>query len=198
MNNIKRIFWSGLKAFVPIALTLGIVIWLLDSLEHFFGQIIQHVIPAQYYFKGLGIFLGIVFIFAVGLLVNAWMIKWVYDLTDKLAKKIPVIKTIYNAIQDFVNFFDKSGKSDEQQAVMVDLPMGKVLGFVTRTSMQGLPIEEEVNDTVLVYIPLSYQIGGLAVFMPRSSLIPVKWPADQVMSFILTAGMTSQSNEKKS
>lgn len=187
----KRTFWNGVKAFVPIALTLGIVLWLLNILETFFGQFIQYFIPHKYYFKGLGILLGIVFIYMIGILVNAWVVKWAYDMTDRLVQKIPGIKTIYNAIQDLVNFFDKSKKSGEQQAVLIDLPIGKVVGFITRDSMNDLPLGAYAENKVLVYIPLSYQIGGLAVVVSRDSLIPLKWPADQVMSFILTAGMTT-------
>lgn len=187
----KRTFWNGIKAFVPIAMTLGIVIWLLGILESFFGRFIQYFIPHQYYFKGLGILLGIVFIYFIGILVNAWVVKWAYDFAERIVQKIPGIKTIYNAIQDLVNFFDKSHKSDQQQAVLIDLPIGKVVGFITRDSMSDLPLAAHAENKVLVYIPLSYQIGGLAVVVARDSLIPLKWPADQVMSFILTAGMTT-------
>jgi uncharacterized membrane protein len=191
--KFKRTFWDGIKAFVPIALTVGIVLWLFSSLESFFGHLIQYAIPKEYYFKGLGILLGIIFIYCMGLLVNAWMVKWVYDLAERVVQQIPGVKTIYNAIQDLVNFFDKSDKSDQQQAVLIDWPIGKVMGFVTRSSMAGTPLAEHGGeDEVLVYIPLSYQIGGLAVMVSRKSLTPLKWPADQAMSFILTAGMTTQ------
>lgn len=189
----KNTFWNGLKAFVPIALTLGIVLWLLNTLENFFGKFIQYIIP-EYYFKGLGIILGIIFIYIVGILVNAWFIKWVYEKAERLVQRIPGIKTIYNAIQDLVNFFDKSKDNDQQQAVLIDLPIGKVVGFITRNSMSDLPLAKHAENKVLVYIPLSYQVGGLAVVVSRDTLIPLNWPADQVMSFILTAGMTSQRN----
>lgn len=188
----KKAFWDGIKAFVPIALTVGIILWLFTTLENFFGRLIQYVIPHQYYFKGLGILLGLLLIYVIGLLVNAWMVKWVYDLADRLVKKIPVVKTIYNAIQDLVNFFDKNNQSQQHQAVLIDYAMGKVIGFITRDSMKATPLEEYGEDKVLVYIPLSYQIGGLAVLVSRSSLTPLKWSADQAMSFILTAGMTTQ------
>lgn len=191
----KKTFWNGVKAIVPIALTLGIVIWLFQVLENFFGRFIQYFIPPEYYFKGMGILFGLVFIYLIGILVNAWVIKWIYDLGERIVKRIPGIKTIYNAIQDLVNFFDKSNQSEQQQAVLVELPFGRVVGFVTRSSLDGLPFASHAENELLVYIPMSYQIGGFAVVLPRDRLTPLKWPADQVMSFILTAGMTSQSKQ---
>lgn len=188
---LKRTFWDGFKAFVPIALTVGVTVWLFTSLENFFGRIIRYIIPAQYYFEGLGILLGIVFIFLIGLLVNAWLVKWLYDWMECILQKIPGIKTIYNAIQDLINFFDKNDQSKQQQAVIVHSAIGKVVGFVTRQSLEGTPLATEGKNEILVYIPLSYQIGGVAIVVPRSDVTPLQWPADQAMSFILTAGMTS-------
>lgn len=192
VDMFKKTFWDGVKVFVPIALTIGIILWLFSTLENFFGALILHVIPKEYYFKGLGILLGLIFIYAIGLLVNAWMVKWIYNATDRLVQKIPIVKVIYNAIQDLVNFFDKNNKSDQHQAVLMDYGMGKVIGFITRDSMKDTPLAEHAEDKVLVYVPLSYQIGGLAIIVSRSSLTPLKWSADQAMSFILTAGMTTQ------
>lgn len=193
---IKKIFWNGLKAFLPIALTLGIVIWLLNLLETFFGRVLRHIIPTQYYFTGLGILVGILFIFVVGILVNAWVINNLYKLADKIVKRIPFIKTIYNSIQDLLNFFHQSQESSQQQSVvMVQTPMGKVIGFVTRETLTDLPLATENAQDVLVYVPLSYTIGGLIMVVSKDLVTPLNWPAEQVMSFILTAGMAGQKTE---
>lgn len=190
---IKKIFWTGLKAFVPIALTLAIVIWLLNILETFFGRFLRFIIPTQYYFTGLGIIVGIIFIFILGLLVNAWLISRVYNLADRIVKRIPFIKTIYNAIQDMLNFFHQSQESTQQQTVLLQTPFGKVIGFVTRETLTDLPIATDNPEDVLVYVPLSYTIGGLIMVVSKQAITPLSWPAEQVMGFILTAGMAGQN-----
>ncbi len=194
---IGKIFWNGIKAFVPIALTISIVLWLFSTIETFFEHLLQHTIPPEYYFKGLGILIGVLLIFVIGLLVNAWVVKSIYRQGDKIVKKIPIIKTIYNAIQDLLNFFDKSNQ-EAQQAVMVQTRFGKVMGFVTKDKLNEMMPILGSKDEVLVYIPLSYQVGGLTIVVSRSDITKMDWSVNEAMSFILTAGMTGQKKDTTS
>lgn len=190
MLNLKNVFWSGLKAFVPIVLTIAIVIWVLSGIEAFFGYFLRHVIPSRYYFDGLGILVGIAFIFILGLLVKSWVLRKVYRMADRVVKRIPIIKTIYRAIQDLLNFFDKSREA--QQAVLVQTPLGKMVGFVTRETLTNHQPVLGTSDEVLVYIPLSYIIGGVTMIVSKKAIVPLDWPVNEAMSFIITAGMGRQ------
>jgi uncharacterized membrane protein len=193
---IKRIFWNGIKAFVPIAMTIAIVIWLFTSIEAFFGKFLRHVIPPQYYFDGIGIIVGVLLIFIIGILVNAWVVRRIYRYGEKLVKKIPGIKTIYNAIQDLLNFFDKSQQA-AQQSVMVDTGINKMIGFITREALDKLHPPLGSSTEVMVYIPLSYMVGGITMIVPRSAITPLDWPVNAAMSFILTAGMGQKAKSSK-
>lgn len=188
---IKRIFWSGLQAFVPIVVTFAVVVWVFRSIEVFFGRFIQYIIPPQYYFDGLGIIVGVLLVFVIGILVNAWLIKTIYHFAESIVNKIPGIKVIYNAVKDFVNFFDKSKQTQAQYAVLVNTALGQAIGFVTRDNLTDLPQDLGGDANCLVYIPLSYQIGGLMVSIPKKDLIKVDWEINQAMSFVITAGMSS-------
>ncbi len=186
----KKYFLIGLKAFVPIVVTLAVVIWIFSNIEAFFGQILQLFIPSQYYFDGLGILVGIILIFVLGILVNAWILKQLYQLADGIVKKIPFVKTIYSSIQDLVEFFERTQETQHNQAVLLKMGKIKIMGFVTRNSLEGLPDALGTEKDVLVYIPMSYMIGGFMIAMPRKALIPLDLNVNQAMSLILTAGMT--------
>ncbi|MGE3319702.1 MAG: DUF502 domain-containing protein [Candidatus Berkiella sp.] len=190
---LKNTFWNGLKIFVPVAVTVTVVVWVFSTLETFFGRAIQLLVPPQYYFKGLGILVGLAIIFLLGLLLNAWIVRKVYTMAEKAFQRIPFIKSVYNAIQDLMSYFDKSATSKTQQAVLIETGLGKVMGFITCETLAGLPLGAH-DDEVLVYIPLSYQIGGLSVVVPKSAVMPINWSANQAMSFILTAGMTGKKS----
>ncbi len=189
---IKKIFWNGIKAFVPIALTITIVIWLFTTMEAFFGRFLKTHIPPQYYFEGLGIIVGVALIFVIGILVNAWIVGRIYAWLERMVKQIPVINSIYNAIQDLLNFFDKSNQA-QQQAVMIQTRMGKVMGFITRDALEKMTPPLGNAEEVLVFIPLSYMVGGITTIVSRKAITPLDWPVNEAMSFILTAGMTGQN-----
>lgn len=185
----KKFFLSGLKAFVPGAVTIAIVIWIFSSIEAFFSTIIKNLLPYGYYFDGLGIIVGLVLILFLGMIINAWAIKHLYRFADSIIKKIPFIKTIYTSIQDLVDFIEKSQDKDYNQVVLCRVGRFKVLAFVTRQSFDGLPEEYGDKDSVLVYMPMSYQIGGYMLSVPRRHVTPINIPANKAMTLILTAGM---------
>lgn len=186
----QKYFVIGLKAFVPIVVTFAVVIWVFTNIEAFFGQILLYFIPMEYYFDGLGILVGIVFVFVIGILVNAWMLNKLYQLADGIVKKIPFIKTIYSSVQDLFDFFERTQDTHHNQAVLIRMGKMNLMGFITRENFEGLPKELGGPKDVLVYLPMSYMIGGIMVSIPRKLVTPIDMKVNQAMSMILTAGMT--------
>lgn len=60
--------------------------------------------PPRFYFPGLGILLGIALIFAVGLLAKPWLFRRLFDWWSTILNRIPLVKTVYGAVQDFMEF----------------------------------------------------------------------------------------------
>jgi uncharacterized membrane protein len=154
------------------------------------------------FFTGLGTAVGLVVILVVGILMNVWVVRKLFDWGERLVSRIPLIKSVYGAISDFLRFFSppQKGEEDLRQVVMVPAGYtgGSLLGFVTRRDWDQLPPDMADADTVAVYLPMSYQVGGYTVMFPRSALRPVGMSVEQAMRFVLTAGIhTSQSPGKQ-
>ncbi len=194
-TTIKTIFWRGVKVTLPLLLTVAVVIWAFSIIESFFGMIIKDLFGEKYYFRGLGCILGLLMIFFAGIVVNLWMVQGIYNLGERIVKKIPVIKTIYNSMTDLMGFFDPSNRGQTGTPVLIETALGRIIGFVTIQSSDKLPPDLQKDELIAVYIPLSYQIGGLTVFLPKDKVTPLNMPVDKAMSFVLTAGMTAQKNK---
>src|SRR5688500_13509448 len=65
----------------------------------------------------------------------------------------------------------------------------KVLGFVTRAEFTDLPAGIGTPSEIAVYLPMSYQVGGYTLIMPRESAKPIEMSREDAMKFILTAGL---------
>jgi uncharacterized membrane protein len=65
----------------------------------------------------------------------------------------------------------------------------KLLGFVTRAEFTDLPQGVGTASEVAVYLPMSYQVGGYTVILPREAIRPVEMSREEAMKFILTAGL---------
>ncbi len=191
MSVIKTVFYRGLRTIVPALLTIAILIWVVDSVELFFGFIIKLVIPEADYIPGMGAVFGLVLIFFVGVVMNALFIERIYDYFEELIQKIPLVKVIYKSIQDVMGLLDQDKGQKQGRAVTVELPgLGKVVGFITRDHLDEVDLGNE--EDVCVYLPMSYQIGGYTLILPRNQVTPIEMSAQEAMSFAITAGISKK------
>jgi len=178
----------GLIAVAPIAITFAILIWLFTFLEDFIGGLLKDIIGPQFYFPGLGILLALVFIFFVGLIINTFLIQRLYEWGEKLLNRIPLVKTLYGSVTDLMSFFHKKDKSSEGRVVAIEYDNSRLLGLVTRENFDGLAEGIGKNDEIAVFLPMSYQIGGYTVIVPRSRVKPIDMSVEEGMRFVVTAG----------
>ena len=70
----------------------------------------------------------------------------------------------------------------------------EVIGFITQTDQQRLPESFQEQDKVLVFVPMSYMIGGFTLFIPREHVRPINMSMEEAMRFTLTAGITGKNS----
>jgi len=191
MRKIWNTMLKGLVAVLPIGLTLYLVYWLAGVAESVFSGVIRLLLPASAYWPGLGLITGLVVLFLAGLAVNAYVVRRALRLGDRLFARIPVVKTVYVAIRDFMRFFPSSGRgSDLKRVVLVPFGPGKAIGFVTAESAAALGLGGGAADKVAVYLPMSYMIGGHTIFLPRDMLEPTSLSVEAAMRIALMGGVT--------
>lgn len=192
MRRIWNTVLKGLVAILPIGLTIYFVYWLALTAEHLFSRLIKLVVPEEAYWPGLGLIAGLLLLYLVGLAVNAYIVRRALRFSDAVFARIPVVKTVYVAIRDFMRFFPSSGQGggDLKRVVLVPFGPGKVIGFVTAESGRVLATAD-ADDVVGVYLPMSYMIGGYTVFLPRTLLEPTSLSVEAGMRLALMGGVQS-------
>ncbi len=192
MKRITRIFLSGLVAVLPLAGTVAVLYWLGSAAESFLGEAIRLVLPERFYVPGLGLATGALLVFLVGLLMEAWFFRRLFSLADWTLGRTPVVRSIYNALRDFADYFYVPGRRRPQhQPVAVRLPGGGlVLGLVTREDFSDMPPGVAAADSVAVYLPMSYQIGGYTLILSRDAIEPIDMPVEDALRFVLTGGIS--------
>lgn len=193
----KRAFIRGLLTITPVVITIAILVWLYDVIEGFIGGLYQKWIGEQYYFPGLGILIAIVLIFIIGIIVNNWLIKKMVRGFENLISKVPFVKTLYNSTLDLLSFFKDNSKMSNSRVVVVKWGPTKILGLVSRETFQDLPKGLGEEGEVAVYIPLSYQIGGATVIIPKSMITPIDMGVEDGLRFAVTAGMPGNSKDEE-
>ena len=192
-NYLGRVFLTGLLTVLPIVATIYFTVWVLTVLERFFGKQVMLLIPDEWYRTGMGLVVAIVVVFLVGLLMHGILFRRIFARAEKLLLEIPLVRSVYAALRDLLGLFAEH-KEPSLQVVSLDLPGDmRVLGFITRADFSDAPAGIARADEVAVYLPMSYQIGGYTVFVPKSACTPVAMSREEAMKFILTAGLKSAS-----
>lgn len=192
LKAISRILLTGFITLVPVVLTISLMYWLAVSSEALMGDMLRWVMPETFYFPGLGMIAGLLVMFLVGLLMKAYLIRRVFSLGEKLLYRLPLIKSIYRAFRDLFDFMSPS-KEGLGQVVAVNINGVQAIGFITQEDKSRLPEVFREQDSVLVYLPMSYMMGGHTIFVPRDNVVPLDMSMDEAMRFVLTAGITGKS-----
>jgi uncharacterized membrane protein len=196
MKRLYQYFFRGLITFLPLALTVYVLVLFVTWIERTAMWLVRPLIGA-YYLPGLGIALGILLILALGILISqpitARLLSWV----ELPFTNLPVVKSIYSSLKNFADYFAPH-EQDTQQVVLLQWPDNglSIVGLVTRQSMYGLPKGlRELDDRVAVYLPMGYMIGGYTVFVPRSWTRPIDMTVEEAMRSALIAFMASNKND---
>ena len=198
MASIKRTFINGLITIIPLTATIFLLFWLFQTTEKLLADTIKNILPPNItYIPGMGLVFVLILIFIVGFILNAWIARRLFGFGEKLLGKIPLIKTIYSSVKDITNMFSQS-KGDIGKVVTVDIGNDRrLVGFVTRDNLDGLNLIKDNSGYIAVYLPMSYQIGGYTVLLPKKQVKEVDIPADKALSQTVTGWLTAKKEDPK-
>lgn len=212
MRNLTAIFWKGLATLLPLIVTLYVLYWAVSRLE----QLLRQLVPPEAYFPGSGLLLAVIIIAAFGALMHFFLFERLIRLGAGVLNRIPLVKSVYSALEDFFAYLGHRSTDDLSRVVLVTLAGGEqLIGFVTNPRFR-LPGREDHDtadpapaarqaaadrlsasrvpaDRVSVYIPMSYQLGGFMVLLPAERLTPLDISVEDAMRLVLTAGVRKHS-----
>lgn len=188
MRALANTFLKGFFFVLPFFITFSLLYWVFASAEAFLKPIIISFLPENSYRAGMGVASAAILIFCIGLLVQNFITKFIFQFFVDLIERIPLVKTIYHSISDLVDFF-AGDKNDMNRVVLVtfmdDL---RLMGFVTNEK-----IRFNTDEVLLaVYFPMSYQVGGYTAYLPQSRCETLDIPVKTAMQQVLTANVQQQ------
>jgi uncharacterized membrane protein len=198
-KQVFRPFFKGLGVLVPVFLVVYILYLSIFGMETMLKKALTSILPYGWYLPGLGIAVVVVALYLVGLLMYPWVTRKMIQSIEKLFRRLPVVGTIYSSVHDVVDLFDGGIKEKLGRPVLVDFPGFelKTLGFLMRKSTSELSQTQVVEeDTVVVYLQMSYQLGGYAIIVPKDRIHPLDMSVEQALQWVLTAGISLSKHRK--
>ncbi len=180
MKKLVKYFLKGLVIFIPMALTVFIFVWAFTSVDSIF----------PFRVPGLGILLTVALIFLIGFLASNFLGKRLFALVERVFTGLPLVKLLYSAVKDMIEAFAGDKKSFDKPVIATIASGGaKVVGFVTRESLENLGLE----DHVAVYVPQSYNFAGNVLLLPKEAVTPLDIESSQAMAFVVSGGVSCGS-----
>ena len=199
---MKKYLVAGLLVWLPLAITIWVLTWLLSALNGVFAGLLsatQAVMPAAAHatleqlrhIPGLG-----VLVLALGLLLSGMFAanmfgQWWLRQGDRLLSKIPIVKSIYSSVKQVSDTLFSSSGNAFREAVLVQYPRqgSWTIAFVT-----GRPSGEVASklpgDYVSVYVPTTPNpTSGFFLMMPRADLIELKMSVDEALKYVISMGV---------
>ncbi len=205
MVLLSRSFSQGLRIIAPLAITIFVVYWLGALLEALLGRWIRLLFPdsiSWVSWRGAGVLLSLGVIFFLGFLFYLPPLRTLFNYLERGFERIPVVRTIYGSSRDLIQYFVDTGgpHAAKRFSKVVLVTLGetscKVVGLVTQEEPSRLPKGVDQKDHVLVYLPMSYQLGGYTVLVPKNQIEPIPLSVEEALRFTVTAGVSANHPQK--
>ncbi len=136
MRKILTLTMSGLVTVLPLALTVYVIWWLVNTVEGWLRRalIALGVVSPEHYWPGLGLIAGFLLLLFVGSVVNAYAGKILLKYWNDFLGRIPFVKTLYGGFRDVLSLLPSGSgeKRDLQRVVLARFADVHAIGFVTR------------------------------------------------------------------
>ena len=199
MRFLAKPILTGALAVLPLVATGYVAFWLLRLIEESFGLPGKWAVGEDRYAGWMGLAFGVTVFLLSGVLMRTPPFRRLFGEAEGLLLSIPMVRSVYGALRDLFGLFGRRKSDAPLEVVEFEMPAlnARMLGFMTRTEFTDVPAGIGREGDVAVYLPMSYQIGGYTVFVPRQRVRQVDMSREDAMRFVLMAGLKSRPPEKE-
>jgi uncharacterized membrane protein len=204
---MKKYFITGLIILLPLALTIGVFVFIFNFLTEpfvgIFDSILQHYGIADIGLlfwshdevqNGVSRILILCFLFfftvALGVVARWFFVHYFLQFWDYLIRRIPLISSVYKTFQDVIKTLFTSNTKSFKQVVMVRFPNkdSYSIGLVTRENMSSILDNEEPMVTVFVPTTPNPTCGFMMIYK-ESDLVYLDMKVEDAFKYIISCGV---------
>lgn len=198
---IRKYLITGLMVWLPLAITLWVLLWLIGLLDGVFGAFLSGlaaitpsslapVIDQLRHIPGLGVILVATVLLATGGLVSNVAGRWWVKQWDRLFTHIPIVKSIYNSVKKVSDTLFSSNGNAFRTAMLIQYPRPGVWTIAFQTGTPGGEVQRHLaGDFVSVYVPTTPNpTSGFFLMLPRADVIELDMSVDQALTYVISMG----------
>jgi uncharacterized membrane protein len=190
----KRYLVTGLLVWIPLALTIWVLNFILDFMDQSLLVLPPSWRPEQwlgFHLPGAGLVLTLVIVLLTGLLaaniIGQRLVTW----WESILGRIPIVSNIYRSVKQVSDTLLAQDGHSFRRAVLVEFPQrGQwAVGFVVGTA--GAQLSRHLPaDSLTVYVPTAPNpTSGYTLILRPDEVHDVDMSVDDALKFVISMGV---------
>ena len=190
--RLRTYFLTGLVVAAPIAITISVAFWFIQSVDSWFSPFIPNSLKdSTYSLPGLGVLASLVILTGLGALTANIFGKTILQFGENLLDRVPVIRNIYSALKQIFETVATQSNQNFKGVVLFEYPRKDIwaLGFVT-TDAKGEIAEKKGDNLLCIFAPTTPNpTSGYLLFVPKEDTIKMDMTVEEAAKLIISAGI---------
>ena len=195
MSALRRWLFAGLLVLMPLIITVWVLEWVVTSLDKTLTILPAHWQPQALlgmHIPGFGVVFALLVLLVLGALASNFIGNRLVGWWHGLLGRIPVVRSIYNAVKQVSDtLFSEKGNAF-RQAVLVQWPREGMwtIAFLTGAPGGNVGHYLRADDFHSVYVPTTPNpTGGYFVFVRKSDCIVLDMSVDEALTYVISMGV---------
>jgi len=196
LQYLQHLFVTGLIFLLPITITFSLFHFFFSVIKKWLKPIQNLHLPIISNIPHHEILVLVAFIFIIGALIKAFILKPLVHVLEESLSKIPFIRTIYMGIKQLVFAFSSHDQTSFKRVVIVQYPRVGVysIGFLTK----DMPEAIAGTNLVGIYIPHTPNpASGNFVMFQKSDIQETDLNRQEATALIISGGIVQPNRYKK-
>jgi uncharacterized membrane protein len=177
-KHVRNTFLTGIFAAIPLAVTIIVIMYVEGATRQPLREYLNLNIPF------VGVVIAVALIYALGVIVNSIVGKWIINTIDRILLRVPLLKDLYQAWKQVtITPGGKEGMFAKVVLVPVENARTRAVGFTSGDPIPGDPA------TCCVFVPsMPNPISGRLYFVPIAECIALAISVEEAFKLLLSGG----------
>ncbi len=188
-SKLRNYFIAGIVVIIPIGITLYLTKFIIEISSNLIPKEINPNNYLPFSIPGLEILISIIVITFIGGISVSFIGKKILHLINDMFKKIPILRTIYSAINQMTESFTNKN-NNKKSVVLIEYPRkgSWAVGFATKDN-KGEISNKTNSELVNVFVPTTPNpTSGFLLMFPKKEVIYLDMTFEEASKFIVSAG----------